>query len=58
MVVGNRKHRRYMLFKGTDSNNRIGCLYLNEITNIKAKFDILEGVHIIDEVIYKGKKVN
>ena len=56
MTVGNGKHSRYMSFKGTDTNNRIGYLHLNKITNVKAKYNILERVSIIDEVYYKGKK--
>jgi len=56
MVVGNGKHGQYMSFKGMEANNRIGCLHLNEITNVKAKFDILEGVQITDKVTHKGQK--
>ena len=29
---------------------------MNEITNVKAKFDILKGVHVTDEVKYKENK--
>ena len=56
MVVRNGKHGRYVSFKGIDSNNRIGCLHLNEMTNIQAKFDILERVNDSDEVEYKENK--
>ena len=53
--IGKGKYSRYVSFKGTDLNDRIGCLHLNEMTNVKAKFDLLEEVNVKDIVIYQEK---
>ena len=52
MKIGKGKHRKYVSSKGTDSNNCIGCLNLNELTNVKAKFDLLEEVNANEIVTY------
>ena len=45
MKIGNGKYGHYIFFKGIDSNNRVECLHLNDITNVQANFDILENVN-------------
>ena len=45
-----------MSFRGIDSNNRVGYLHLSNMTNIQAKFDILEGVNVQYSVIYNNEK--
>ena len=45
-----------MFFKGTDLNNYIGYSHLNEMINIKVKFDLLEEVNADDIVIYQEKE--
>ena len=54
--IGKGKYRKYISFKGTDLNNCIGSLHLNEMTNVKAKFDLLEEVNADEIVTYQGKE--
>ena len=44
--VVNGTHGRYVSFRETDSNNRVGYLHLSDITNVQAKFKILKGIHM------------
>ena len=51
--IQNSYHKRFKLFKGTDSSDRIKCLHLNEINNIKVKFNILVNINVKDKVTHK-----
>ena len=47
--IGKGKYRKRTSFKGTDSNNYIRLLHLNKMTNVKAKFNLLEDINA-DEI--------
>ena len=41
MSFGNNSHTKYISFKNTNSQTRIGCLYANNCQNVNSKFEIL-----------------
>ena len=51
------KHTKYVSFKETSTEIRLGALYANNMINIKSKFEILEDILVnqlvtIEEEIY------
>ena len=45
-----------MSFKGTNPKIRLGILYTNNLFNSDAKFEVLEGVNMIDIIKKKNDK--
>ena len=59
LKLWDRSYTRYVLFKETSVNDRLGTLYANNIINInsKAKYKVLEDVSINQIVIVDGSRV-
>ena len=54
--AGNDKFGRYTSFKDTSPNNKLGSLYLIEMMNINARFEVLENV-VLDDLVMKNEEV-
>jgi len=44
-MIGNGNYGRYMSFSHIAPDDKLGCLHLNEINNIKGRFKILNNVN-------------
>ena len=45
-----------ILFKNTPSNDKVGALYLNNMINIKVRFETLKNTNVLEVAEYEGKK--
>ena len=45
-----------MYFKIIDLNVRLGILHSNNLIDVNAKYEVLEGVSVIDIAIYNTKR--
>ena len=54
--LGDRIHRRYISFHDTTVDDRLRILHLNELNNIKARFETLNGVNTNDLAIYNEEQ--
>jgi len=59
LKLWDRLHMRYVLFKGTSVNDRLGTLYTNNIINInsKAKYKVLEDVPFNQIIIVDRRRM-
>ena len=46
LSFGHTSHTKYISFKNTDSQTRIGCLYVNNCQNVPGKFKILYNTEV------------
>ena len=51
-VLWDKDYARYVSFKRMDLSIQLRMIYSNNMTNIDAKFIVLEGVNIIDIIDY------
>ena len=51
-----RDYLKYVLFKNTELKVWLGILHLNNLVEVKEKFEVLEGVSAIDVAIVQGKR--
>ena len=47
---------KYISFKNTFSNDKIGALYLNNMANVKVRFKILKNTNVLEVAEYEDKK--
>ena len=47
-MIGNSTHGRYISFSNTPPDDKLGCLYLNEMNNIEGWFKTLQNVNADD----------
>ena len=59
LKLQNRSHTRYVSFKGTSANDRLGALHANNMINIngKAKYKVLEDVSVNQIITVGGSRV-
>ena len=50
-------HTRYVLFKATNADIRLGALYTNNMVNIRDKYEILENVSVNQLVTVDGEMI-
>ena len=43
---------KYILFKESTSNQRLGALHINEMNNIETQFELFENAKVMDRVTY------
>ena len=55
MKRGSGNHIKYILFKNSTSQMRIGALHINSMRNVAVKYKYITNVHINDIVSYEGK---
>ena len=46
---------KYISFKHTSSNDKVGTLYLNNMTNVKVRFETLHNINILEQASFKEK---
>jgi len=46
---------KYISFKHTSSNNKVGSLHLSNITNVKARFETLYNTNILEQAFFEEK---
>ena len=51
-----RDYTKYVSFKVTDPNVRLGMIHSNNLIDINAKYEVLEGVSVIDIAIYNTQR--
>ena len=49
------KDIKYISFKNTTLNNKVGALHLNNMNNIKVRFESLHNMNVFEEVTYEEK---
>ena len=49
-------HVKYVSLANSTKNERIGTLQLNKCINIKLRYECLENVGILDEVLFNNEK--
>ena len=54
---GRNSYVKYVAFKGTESYNRVCCLYANEYRNVKGRFKILYNIKVIQLILIKEELV-
>ena len=47
---------KYMSFQELDSQTKLGALHANNIHNIDAKYEVLEGVRVQDVIYFDDEK--
>ena len=47
---------KYISFRNTTLNDKIGSLHLNNMTNIKVRFEILKNTNILENARYEDKQ--
>ena len=55
MSFGNNSHTKYISFKYTSSNNKVSALYLNNMINIKVRFETLHNINVLEQASFKEK---
>ena len=46
---------KYISFKHTTSDDKVGVLYLNNMNNTKVRFETLYNINVFDQVEFQGK---
>ena len=49
---------KYISFRNTLSNDKVGALYLNNMNNIKVQHETLMDINMLEEVEYNTKKAS
>jgi len=55
MSAKNQTHVKYVSFKNSTKADRIAGLKLNQLLNIRLKYEWLEDIKVLEKVIYKGR---
>jgi len=43
---------KYISFKESTSNQRLGALHINEMNNVETRFELFENAKVMDQVTY------
>ena len=46
---------KYISFKESTSNQRLGALHINEMNNVETQFELFENAKVMDRIIYHEK---